>query len=66
MRKLAFLLGASAAAAVAAILVGLVVQRASALRSQEEVPEILDDCFDRIQRIEKELHRLKPTADTVA
>ena len=59
MKKWAFLIGAAAAMGATAVIVTLALQRR---READDVPEIISDCFDRIQRLEAELHRLRPAA----
>lgn len=58
MRKWAFLLGAAAAGA-AVVVVSLALQQQRRSEDGEEVPEIIADCFARINRLESELQRLK-------
>lgn len=63
MKKWAFLFGAAAAMGAAAVVVSLALRQTREAASREEIPEIIADCFDRIHRIEDELHRLRPTAE---
>jgi hypothetical protein len=61
MSKWAVALGVAAAAATAAVVVHLALRRAA---EQQDVPEIIADCYERIQRLEAEIHRLAPVSET--
>ena len=65
MKNWAFVLGAAAATATAIVVVSLAYRRASYPDDLDDVPRILEDCHDRILRIEKDLQRLKPLPDSV-
>lgn len=56
-RTLTALLGALAAAGLVVIIASL-SRRGSGHPS--EVPELIEDCFEQIDRIERALHRLNP------
>ena len=57
MKKWTLFIGAAAATAV---VVALVVRRAQQHRELEDIPHLISDCFERIHRIEEELHRFHP------
>lgn len=56
-RAVAALLGAIAAAGLV-VIIAAAAQRTGAAAG--DVPEMIDDCFDRIDRIEAALHRIRP------
>lgn len=60
MKTWAFVLGAVAAAGIAAAVVSVALHRAGVAASGDEIPALLEDCFERIHSIEAELHRLSP------
>ncbi len=59
MKGWAFLAGALLAIGVAGVIVSVAVGRRSAL-VDEDIPELLDDCADRIRSIESQLSLLRP------
>jgi hypothetical protein len=63
MKKWAFLLGAMAAMGAAAVVVSLAIQQSRQAEKANEIPDVIADCFDRITRIERELHRLEPAPE---
>lgn len=63
MSKQAFWVGAAVAFGAAATLVSLVLWRRATERA-EEIPEVIEDCFERIRKIEAELSRLHPVPET--
>ena len=62
MNKWAFLLGAVAAVGAVVVVVSLAARRSPGGR--EEVPELIEDCFERIHHIEAELRRLHAGPET--
>jgi len=62
MKKWAYLLGVAAAIGAAAVVVRVALQRAADAKANE-IPSLIDDCFQRIDRLEAELHRLKPASE---
>jgi hypothetical protein len=60
MNRWAVALGVAVAAAPAAVVVSLALRR---VHEREDVPEIIADCYERIQRLEAEIHRLAPAAE---
>jgi len=60
MKTWAFVLGAAVAAGAAAVVVTLALRRVVEETTREEIPTLIDDCFERVHRIEAELHRLSP------
>ncbi len=63
MKNWAFLLGAAAATATAIVVVTLAFRRTGYPDDLDDVPRILEDCHNRILRIEKDLQRLNPATD---
>ncbi len=61
MNRWAIVAGAVAAVGAAVVVASLVARR-SRQGADSEIPGILEDCFDRIRRIEEQLHRLHPEA----
>lgn len=61
MNRWGFLFGAAAALG-SAVAVMVIVSRREAAKAKV-VPDLIADCFDRIHRIEAELHRVNPGAD---
>jgi hypothetical protein len=60
MKSWAFVFGAAGAAAAAVVVVALALRKNDPSRDLQEIPALLEDCHDRIQRIEAELHKLRP------
>ncbi len=65
MKQRAFFVGATVAAVVGAVVVALIVRRAGQAGAQEEIPALIQDCFERVRQIESELHRLAPVVETL-
>ena len=63
MSKQALWVSAAIALGAAATLVSLVLWHRATERS-EDIPEVIEDCFERIRRIELELSRLHPAPET--
>ena len=63
MKNWAFLLGAAAAMVTAMVVISLSFRRTAYPDDLDDVPKILEDCHDRILRIETELQRLRPVPD---
>lgn len=61
MNRWALVFGAAAALG-SAIAVVVIISRREAAKANA-VPDLIADCFDRIHRIEAELHRVNPGAD---
>jgi hypothetical protein len=62
MKNLAVLLLAAAAVGAATVIVSVALQRVRDPGDLEQVPELIEDCFDRLHQLERELHRLRPDA----
>ncbi len=62
MNRWAYLLYAAVAVGAAATVVAVIARKAKADRELEQVPAIIDDCFERIEQIKQDLQRLKPDA----
>lgn len=62
MKQWGLLLGAGVALGSAAVVIALMTRRASEASRMEEVPRLIDDCFERIHQLESELRRLNPEA----
>lgn len=62
MKSWAFVIGAAGAAAAAVAIVALALKKNSHSRDLEEIPTLLEDCHERIQRIESELQKLRSGA----
>lgn len=60
MNRWGILLLAAAAVGAAVTVVTLVARKARERDDLEQVPAIIEDCFDRIEEIKQELQRLKP------
>jgi hypothetical protein len=60
MKKWAFLVGAVVAMGAAAAVVSLALQQARESERLDQIPSLIEDCFDRIRRIEEDIHRLRP------
>jgi hypothetical protein len=60
MKHWVFLVGAALGALATAVVVGVVVGHA--LRRDEDVPDAIAECFERIRQIEADLERLRPPA----
>ena len=60
MKNWSLLFGVAAAVGSAAVVAVLLTRRAREAAGAEKVPELIDDCFERIHRIESELRRLNP------
>ena len=54
-----------AAVAAGAVTVAVVASRRGG-EELEEIPKLIDDCFDRIHRIERELNRLRHSPEPAA
>jgi hypothetical protein len=65
MSKQAFWIGAAVAFGAAATLVSLVLWRRATDRP-EDIPDVIEDCFERIRKIEVELSRLHPASEAAA
>lgn len=63
MSKQAFWVGAAVAFGAAATLVSVILWRRASERA-EDIPEVIEDCFERIRRIEVELSRLHPVPES--
>lgn len=66
MKKWAILLGAAAVLGASAAIAVLALRQARLPETGAAVPDIIEDCYTRIQRIEEELSRLKPPGDLTA
>jgi len=66
MRKWGLLLGAAAVTGAGAVVVVLALRHTRRPALDTDVPEIIDDCYSRIQRIEDELRRLRPPSENAA
>lgn len=62
MKQWGLLLSAGVALGSAAVVIALWARRNQEQSRTEEVPRLIDDCFDRIRRLESELQRLNPEA----
>ena len=60
MNRWGSLLLAAAAVGAAVAVVTVVAQRARERSELEQVPAIIEDCFERIEEIKQDLQRLKP------
>jgi hypothetical protein len=65
MKNWPLLFGVAAALGSAAVVTVLLTRRAREAGGEEKVPELIEDCFDRIHRIESELRRLKPDVEAL-
>ncbi len=61
MKTWAYVAGAAAAVS-AAVVVTLVLRRSGSAGVGEQIPRIIADCQDRVDRIERELHKLRSSA----
>jgi hypothetical protein len=62
MKQWGLLLGAALALGSAAVVIAAASGRIRRNAGSEEVPRLIDDCFDRIHQLESELRRLNPDA----
>jgi hypothetical protein len=62
MKQWGLLLSAVVALGSAAVVIAAASGRLRQQSNAEEVPRLIDDCFDRIHQLEAELRRLNPEA----
>ena len=60
MRRWPFVLGAGLALGATAVVITLAVRRQQATGSLDDISDLITDCHSRLDRIETELHQLKP------
>ncbi len=63
-RVWALFLGTTVAIATATALVAYGIRRARSASHLGDVGQIIDDCFERIRRIENDIHQLRPHAES--
>jgi len=64
MKPWALFLGTTVAVATVTVAVTWGLRRLRASRHLADVPEIINDCFDRIRQIEAEVRRFRPSAES--
>jgi hypothetical protein len=62
MKRWGLLLGAAVTVGGAAVLISMAARSCRERARTEEVPRLIEDCFERIHQLESELHRLNPQA----
>ena len=66
MKNWAYFLFAAAAVGAATVVVSVALQHRRRRREQSEIPDIIEDCFRRIQQIERDLRQLRRTPEPAA
>jgi hypothetical protein len=60
MKNWAVFLVAAAAMGLATIAIGMSLRRPRPDEELEQIPELIELCYDRIRSIERDLHRMRP------
>ena len=66
MKNWAVFLLSVVAAGAATVVVAVTLKARRRTRDLNEIPDIIEDCFDRIRQIEQDLRHLRPTPERAA